>query len=340
MTTMNALVCQEPKKLIWAQRDIPVPGNNDALIKIKTVGICGTDIHAWSGNQPFFNYPRVLGHEICGEVVSVGENINTLRAGQQVAVIPYVACQQCPACLSGRTNCCEAISVIGVHQDGGFSEYLCVPASNLLLVEGLDPEAAALIEPFAISAHAVRRAAVQPDDDVLVVGAGPIGLGAAAIAHADGARVVVADTSATRREHVTAFLGLPTIDPAADDFTDRLRAQFSGALAQTVIDATGNQHAMNNSVNVIRHGGSIVFVGLFKGELSFSDPEFHKKETTMMGSRNATGEDFAKVGRLMAQGKLNARMMLTHRYAFRELAEIYEPGVINNRRLIKGVIAF
>lgn len=340
MTTMNTLVCQEPKKLIWAQRNIPVPGANEALIKIKTVGICGTDIHAWGGNQPFFSYPRVLGHEICGEVVSVGANINSLHPGQQVAVIPYVACQQCPACLSGRTNCCEAISVIGVHQDGGFSEYLCVPVSNLLLAEGLDPEAAALIEPFAISAHAVRRAAVQPGDDVLVVGAGPIGLGAAAIAHADGARVVVADTSPARREHVAEFLGLPTVDPAAADFNDRLRAQFDGALAKTVIDATGNQHAMNNSVNLIRHGGSIVFVGLFKGDLTFSDPEFHKKETTLMGSRNATGEDFAKVGRLMAEGKLNARMMLTHRYAFRDLAEIYEPGVINNRRLIKGVIAF
>lgn len=340
MTTMNTLVCQEPKKLIWAQRNIPVPGANEALIKIKTVGICGTDIHAWGGNQPFFSYPRVLGHEICGEVVAVGENINTLHPGQQVAVIPYVACQQCPACLSGRTNCCEAISVIGVHQDGGFSEYLCVPVSNLLLAEGLDPEAAALIEPFAISAHAVRRAAVQPGDDVLVVGAGPIGLGAAAIAHADGARVVVADTSTARREHVAGFLGLPTVDPAAADFSDRLRAQFDGALAKTVIDATGNQHAMNNSINLIRHGGSIVFVGLFKGELTFSDPEFHKKETTLMGSRNATGEDFARVGRLMAEGKLNARMMLTHRYAFRDLAEIYEPGVINNRRLIKGVIAF
>ena len=340
MTTMNTLVCQEPKKLIWARRDIPIPGENEALIKIKTVGICGTDIHAWGGNQPFFNYPRVLGHEICGEVVSVGENINTLHPGQQVAVIPYVACRQCPACLSGRTNCCEAISVIGVHQDGGFSEYLSVPVTNLLLAEGIDPEAAALIEPFAISAHAVRRAAVQPGDEVLVVGAGPIGLGAAAIAHADGARVVVADTSASRREHVAGCLGLATVDPAAADYTDELRAQFNGALAQTVIDATGNQHAMNNSVNLIRHGGSIVFVGLFKGDLTFSDPEFHKKETTMMGSRNATEEDFAKVGRLMAQGKLNARMMLTHRYAFRELAEIYEAGVINNPQLIKGVIAF
>jgi 2-desacetyl-2-hydroxyethyl bacteriochlorophyllide A dehydrogenase len=256
-----------------------------------------------------------------------------------VAVIPYVACQQCPACLSGRTNCCEKISVIGVHQDGGFSEYLSVPVTNLLDAQGIDPQAAALIEPYAISAHAVRRAAVAPGEQVLVVGAGPIGLGRQRLpkpmAHRWWSPIPV-----RRAEHVVSRLGLPVIDPSAEDFDAQLRAQFGGSLAQKVIDATGNQHAMNNTVNLIRHGGSIVFVGLFKGDLQFSDPEFHKKETTMMGSRNATPEDFAKVGRLMSEGKLTADMMLTHRYAFATLAEIYERDVINNRELIKGVITF
>ncbi len=308
MSTMNVLICQQPKELVWKQREIPIPGDNEALIKIKSVGICGTDIHAWGGNQPFFSYPRVLGHEICGEIVGLGKNIADLKNGQQVAVIPYVACQQCPACKSGRTNCCEKISVIGVHQDGGFSEYLSVPVANILPADGIDPQAAALIEPFAISAHAVRRAAIAPGEQVLVVGAGR--------------------------------LELPVLDPSAEDFDAQLRAQFGGSLAQKVIDATGNQHAMNNTVNLIRHGGTVVFVGLFKGELQFSDPEFHKKETTMMGSRNATPEDFAKVGRLMAEGKITADMMLTHRYPFATLAETYERDVINNRELIKGVITF
>ena len=161
MTSMNTLVCQEPKKFHWEKRQIPIPGDDEVLIKIKTVGICGTDIHAWGGNQPFFSYPRVLGHEICGEIIGLGKNILNLKSGQQVAVIPYVACRQCPACLSGRTNCCEKISVIGVHRDGGFSEYLSVPVKNLLVVDDVEPEAAALIEPFAISAHAVRRAAIR-----------------------------------------------------------------------------------------------------------------------------------------------------------------------------------
>lgn len=340
MSIINTLVCQEPKKLIWEKRSISEPNSNEAKIKIKTVGICGTDIHAWGGNQPFFSYPRVLGHEICGEIVQLGSNKSEFKVGQQVAVIPYVACQKCPSCLSGRTNCCENISVIGVHQDGGFADYLNVPVTNLLPAEGIAPEAAALIEPFAISAHAVRRAAVQTDEAILVVGAGPIGLGVAAIAHADGAQVVVADTSEARRNHVDKYLSLPTVDPSADNFEEQLKQLFAGALPLKVIDATGNQHAMNNTVNLIRHGGTIVFVGLFKGNLQISDPDFHKKETTMMGSRNATPEDFEKVGRLMANNQLNAEMMLTHHYQFTSLAEIYEQEVINNRELIKGVIHF
>lgn len=340
MPKINTLICQKPKELVWKQYEMPIPGGDEVLIKIKSVGICGTDIHAWGGNQPFFSYPRVLGHEICGEIVELGKDIADLKNGQQVAVIPYIACQQCPVCKSGRTNCCESISVIGVHQDGGFSEYLSVPEANILPADGIDPQAAALIEPFAISAHAVRRAAVAPGEQVLVIGAGPIGLGAAAIAKVDGAQVVVVDTSPARREHVIRHLELPVLDPFAEDFDDQLRAQFGGSLAQKVIDATGNQHAMNNTVNLIRHGGTVVFVGLFKGDLQISDPEFHKKEATIMGSRNATPEDFAKVWRLMAEGKITAGMMLTHRYPFATLAETYERDVINNRELIKGVVTF
>ena len=295
MTTMKTLVCEQPTKLVYQRRLVPIPAAQEVVIKIITVGICGTDIHAWSGHQPFFSYPRVLGHEICGEIVSVGNNTTDWQVGQRVAVMPYISCHRCGACQSGKTNCCENISVMGVHQDGGFCEYLSVPIGNLLAVDDVAPEAAALIEPFAISAHAVRRAGIAADDQLLVVGAGPIGLGVAAIAKADGAQVVVADTSAERRRHVEQVLQLPTLDPQDERF---------------------------------------------KGDLQFSDPEFHKKETTLMGSRNATSEDFAKVGRLMAAGKITAQMMLSHHFDFDSLAEHYEAQVINNKQLIKGVIHF
>ncbi|MBD9646676.1 zinc-binding alcohol dehydrogenase family protein [Pantoea sp. PNT02] len=340
MTTMKTLVVAKPRQMVWQQRAKPTPAAHEVLIKPIAAGICGTDIHAWAGNQPFFSYPRVLGHELCGEVVELGSQTSGFRLGQRVALIPYVACQQCDACLSGKTNCCEKISVIGVHQDGGFCEYLSVPTSNLLAVDEVDPEAAALIEPFAISAHAVRRAAVTADEQVLVVGAGPIGLGVAAIAAAAGANVVVADTSEQRRAHVAQKLGLATVNPLDADFEAQLRAEFGGRLPAKVIDATGSPAAMNGAVKLIRHGGTIVFVGLHKGDLVIPDIEFHKKETTLLGSRNATLEDFAKVGELMANGQLCADMMLNRHYDFSTLAERFEADVINNRELIKGVIHF
>jgi len=335
---MKSIVCVEPYKLIYRDVEKPTIEEKEVLIQVKAIGICGTDIHAFTGNQPFFDYPRVLGHEVCGEVTELGSAITKFKLGDKVALIPYVSCNQCPSCLSGRTNCCENISVIGVHQNGAFGEYLAVPEDNALPVGDVDAITASLIEPFSISAHAVRRASVQPGDDVLVVGAGPIGLGVAAIAKADGANVVIADTSPERRAHVQNTLSLPTIDPSQADSDAAIRKHFSGSLAQKVIDATGNARAMNNAVNLIRNGGTIVFVGLFKGNLEFSDPDFHKKETTMMGSRNATHEDFEKVVRLMKSGDISSEMMLTHKFNFLEIADNFNEQVVSNKDLLKGVI--
>lgn len=338
---MKSLICEKPYQLNYVEQSMPVVKPTELLVKVSAVGICGTDIHAYTGNQPFFSYPRILGHELCGVVCELGSYVEpNFVVGDKVALIPYVSCFECPSCLSGKTNCCENISVIGVHQDGGFCEYLTVPQNNVLKVNGVDNATAALIEPFAISAHSVRRANVKPGEAVLVVGAGPIGLGAAAIAAADGATVVVADTQAERRAHVESELNLPTLNPMDETFHEDLKQIFAGSLAQTVIDATGNPHAMNGAVNHIRHGGKIVFVGLFKGNLEISDPDFHKKETTLMGSRNATMEDFSKVQQLMEKGILTSNMMLTHSFEFGTIGHNYEEAVVNNKDLLKGVIHF
>ncbi|OOF63541.1 zinc-binding alcohol dehydrogenase family protein [Rodentibacter sp. Ppn85] len=334
---MRSLVCKNPFQLSFEERDIPELKDDEVLIQVAAVGICGTDIHAYAGNQPFFEYPRVLGHEVSGKITAIGKQVQDFKVGQRIALVPYLSCGKCDACLSGKTNCCESISVLGVHQDGGFSEFLAAPASNVLpIASNVNDITAALIEPFAISAHAVRRAQLSEGTDVLVVGAGPIGLGAAAIAHADGANVVIADTSRERCIHIQKHLDVPTVNP----LNEKVEDYFNGRLPLVVIDATGNQKAMNNTVNLIRHGGRIVFVGLFKGMLEFNDPDFHKKETTMMGSRNATKEDFEKVQYLMSEGKISADMMLTHTFKYDELVDIYEEKITKNKTLIKSVILY
>lgn len=338
---MKQLVCEKPYEMTYKQTEIPKVKDNEVLIKVLSVGVCGTDIHAYTGNQPFFSYPRVLGHELSGDIVECGAgSTDNFQIGERVALVPYVACYECPSCISGKPNCCENISVIGVHQDGGFGEYLVAPKANVIKVGNVDPVTASLIEPFAISAHSVRRAQVKKGEDILVVGAGPIGLGAAAIAKADGAHVVVADTQELRREKVRLNLDLPTVNPLDKDFEEQLRSHFNGHLASTVIDATGSAFAMNGAVKHIRNGGKIVFVGLFKGNLEIDDPEFHKKETTIMGSRNATREDFEKVCSLMQKGAINSEMMLTHRFNFSDIGERYQSDIVDNKELLKGVIIF
>lgn len=338
---MKTLVCTEPKNLEYVTRVKPEPKSNEVVLKVKAVGICGTDIHAWAGVQPFFEYPRVLGHEIFGVIDSVGSNVTNLQKDQRAIVMPYVSCGKCDACLNGKTNCCENISVIGVHQDGGFSEFLTVPADNILPVDdNVSADAAAFIEPFSISAHAVRRANIKPGHNVLVVGSGPIGLGAAAVAKANGGNVVVADISKERQAFIEDKLELKTVNPMDDNFEESLRNAFGGRLPLKVLDATGNMHSMNNAVNLISHGGDIVFIGLHKGDVTFKDTEFHKKETTMMGSRNATKEDFQHVINLMSQGILSYKLMLTHKFKFDTLANVYEEEVVNNKNLFKGIIEF
>ncbi|TNG97095.1 zinc-binding alcohol dehydrogenase family protein [Pasteurellaceae bacterium USgator11] len=334
---MKSLVCKEPFSLEYQEKPAPIATDNEVVIKVSVVGICGTDIHAYQGNQPFFEYPRVLGHEVCGSIVALGSQVKAYKIGERVALVPYLSCGQCIACQNGKTNCCEKISVMGVHQDGGFSELLAIPQTNIIpIADNVDDISAALIEPFAISAHAVRRAQVNQNSNVLVIGAGPIGLGAAAIAMADGAKVVVADTSEERRRHIQKKLNVAVVDPLSEKIED----YFDNILPEIVIDATGNRHSMNNAVNLICHGGIIVFVGLFKGDLVIHDPDFHKKETTLMGSRNATQEDFIKVQRLMSEGKICSTMMLSDTFNYADLADIYEEKIVKNKNLVKGVILY
>lgn len=340
MEKIKSLVTTKPGKMEWEMREKATLAKGEVLVKITAAGICGTDIHAWGGTQPFFSYPRVLGHELCGIVADTNVEGQSFDLGQQVTVVPYISCGYCAACENGKTNCCEKISVIGVHQDGGFCESLTVPAENLLAVSNASSETAALIEPFSIGMHAVRRAKIEKGEAVLVVGAGPIGLGIAAISKINGAKVVVADTSSIRRMHAKDKLDLITVDPSSKSINLELSEIFGEALPSTIIDATGNPVAMNNSINFVCHGGTIVFVGLHKGNIVIPDSDFHKKEITLIGSRNATHSDFKQVQDLMTSGQINADIMLNKFLSFSSLAKDFESKIINDKNLIKAVVHF
>ncbi len=338
---MKTLICNKAFDMEYIERALPKVESREVLIKVKAVGICGTDIHAYTGKQPFFSYPRVFGHEICGEIVEVGEGCRKSKIGERIAVIPAVSCGKCSACRQGKTNCCENISLYGVHQDGGFCEYLAVYEKNTITVpEEMSDIAAAFTECFAIGAHALRRAQLKKGENILIIGAGPIGIGTAAIAKAEGANIVVADIDESRRKHIENILSLPTVNPRLGTYENDLKSHFNGESADAVFDITGNKASMSASVDLINHGGRLIFVGLYIGDLILDDPTFHKKETTLLASRNATAQDFEKVISLYKTGDLSENILLSHRYKFDEIGKSYAKDIVKNNDLIKAAILF
>ena len=313
---MKTLVCEKPGLLQYSEQPLPVLTKGNAIIKIKRIGICGTDLHAFEGTQPYFSYPRILGHELAADLVEA-DGATDFVPGEALTFIPYFSCGTCIACRTGKPNCCTSIKVCGVHIDGGMAEYLSVPVDTLIKNRGLSYDELALVEPLAIGAHGIRRAAVQPGEFVLVTGAGPIGLAAMEFARIAGAQVIASDMNEARLAFCKEKIGIPhIIHPAQDNIAEELYAITGGDMPSVVIDATGSQRAINGALQWLAHGGRYVLIGLQKDELIFSHPEFHKRETTLMSSRNATRADFEYVMDCIGKKWINPAVYITHRVAF------------------------
>ncbi|PCF94585.1 zinc-binding alcohol dehydrogenase family protein [Vreelandella nigrificans] len=337
---MQVLVCSKPHHLELRHSDRPECAAGHAIVRIRRVGICGTDIHAYGGNQPYFEYPRVLGHELAGDVVDIADDQSHQLLGKQVYVIPYLHCGECRACQQHKTNCCQNMQVIGVHKDGGMAEYLAVPTTHLVVSETLSIDQLALVECMAIGAHAVRRSALQGGELAVIVGAGPIGMGVLQVAKSLGARTLMVDTNASRLAFCRDVLGADAIaDPQDADVAVQISAMNSGALADVVFDATGNPRAMQAGFDLAGHGGRYVLVSVVKADITFSDPDFHKKELTLIASRNATREDFDCVVSLMESGHINARAMITHRAPLAEVPSQMPQWCDPANQVIKAMIS-
>lgn len=336
---MKILSCTSPHRFDYGELPEPVLEKDHAIIKIKRIGICGTDLHAYEGTQPFFSYPRILGHELSGELVDF-DNAPGFEKGEAVSIMPYFYCGTCIACRKGKPNCCANINVFGVHIDGGMKEYISVPSKYLLHGEGLSFDELALVEPLAIGAHGVRRADVQKDDFVLVIGAGPIGLGTMELARIAGGKVIALDINEQRLEFCKNQLKVhATINALATDVTEQLSNITGGDMPTKVIDATGNLRAINNAINYLAHGGNYVLIGLQKEPFSFSHPEFHKRESTLMSSRNATQEDFEHVIKSMMAGLVNPKNYITHQVGFDEVIANFDSWLKPETGVIKAMVS-
>ncbi|MDQ2863381.1 MAG: zinc-binding alcohol dehydrogenase family protein [Bacteroidota bacterium] len=335
---METLVCIEPGHFEYQSVAKPELTKGNAIIKIKRIGICGTDLHAFEGTQPYFEYPRILGHEVAGELVEA-DDAPGFKIGESVTFIPYFSCGECIACRMGKPNCCSNIKVCGVHEDGGMAEYLSVPSASLVHGDGLSFDELALVEPLAIGAHGVTRAEIRKGEYVLVVGAGPIGLGAMEFARISGAHVIALDTNKNRLQFCKNKLEvLHTINALSDDVINQLMNITNGDMPTVVIDATGNLKAINNEFQYLAHGGRYVLIGLQKGEICFSHPEFHKREATLMSSRNATRKDFNHVISVIKSKQINPLIFITQKVLFENVKEEFPHMLRSENGLIKAMI--
>jgi 2-desacetyl-2-hydroxyethyl bacteriochlorophyllide A dehydrogenase len=335
---MKALVCTKPGILEYVDRPDPPLTPGHAIVEIKNICICGTDLHAFEGTQPYFTYPRILGHELSGILIDFDQAPGFHR-GDTVTFLPYINCGHCIACRNGKTNCCANLQVLGIHIDGGMVDYLSVPSRLLMHAQGLNMTELAMVEPLAIGAHGIRRAAVQPGEFVLVVGAGPIGLGTMEFARLQGGKVIAMDTNPGRLEFCRKNLGVyRTIEGDKADITEQLMEITEGDMLPVVIDATGNRHAINQGLQYLAHGGRYVLIGLQKEALIFSHPEFHKRETTLLSSRNATKTDFDWVVQSVREKKIQPLSFISKRVKFIDVASGLPDWVKPSGNLIKVVV--
>jgi 2-desacetyl-2-hydroxyethyl bacteriochlorophyllide A dehydrogenase len=316
---MQQWICNQPGVLVSQEAEMPQRTPGFSLLRVRNIGICGTDIHAFAGNQPFFSYPRILGHELAVEIVES----DTFSPGELATIIPYFNCATCGACVAGKPNCCENIQVFGVHTDGGMREYIVVEDRYILPGNGLSADELALVEPLSIAAHGLRRAELKAGEKVLVMGAGPIGLFTILLAKIQGALVEVAEPNKARLQFCAENLGV---------------SEASAGAFSTVIDATGNLHAIESGFAKMAHGGKYVLIGLQKQAISFSHPEFHKREATLMSSRNATLEDFHYVMNLFRDGKIKADTFISHRFTKNQVPDIFAKMNEPNQQVIKAMI--
>jgi len=337
---MKAVVLQGPGEFRLLEAAPPgEPGEGQALVRVRRIGICGTDLHAFDGSQPFLDYPRILGHELGVEVVAVGENALGLRPGDACVVEPYFSCGHCIACRRGKTNCCTDMQVLGVHMDGGMQEYILLPASSLLKSATLTFEQLALVETLSIGAHALAQAGLQPQEPILVVGAGPIGMSIIASARAAGHEVSVLEPNPIRVEFCRRHLGVRTfVDPCAEPISG-LKAALGGDLPTAIFDATGNRRSMMSTFKYAAHGAKLVFVGFSFGEISFDNPEFHRRELTLIGSRNATRADLRRCISLLEQGKIDTAPWITHRLTLEQLPGAFPRLLDPASGVIKALVA-
>lgn len=335
---MKTILIDEPYKISVTDTDKPVPGEGEALLKVLYGGICGADVASFTGNQPFTTYPRIPGHEFSAQVISVPANDRGIRPGDIVTCNPYFNCTTCYSCRRGFVNCCTDNRTMGVQRDGAYREYITMPVERIIPGRGLSARELALVEPFTISYHALHRAKIHEGDNVLIIGAGPIGLFATLAAKAQGAKVYVADILDGRLDKALAFGADGVINSAATDLAEEAGKLTGGNGFDTCVEACGSNVTFLACIDCVAFAGNIILIGNGKKETTFLHSILLKKELNVFGSRNSLTSDFEAVIGLIADKKADVLNMVSKVYPIAQAADAFDALVHNDGSLAKVLI--
>ena len=337
---MKAIEITTPFEIKVIDKDAPKLAEGEALLRVLYCGICGADVASYTGNQPFTTYPRIPGHEFSAQIVEIPENDKGLKAGDIITCNPYFNCGECYACKRGIVNACHDNQTMGVQRDGSFQEYITMPVERIICGKGLGAKELALIEPFSISAHALSRAEVKEGDNLLIMGAGPIGLFALIKAKAMGARVAIADLLESRLELAKEYGADLIINNKTDNFDEKCNEFTDGCGFDVCVEACGAPVTFLSCIDRAAHGANIILIGNGKKETTFVHSIILKKELNIFGSRNSFTKDFEELIDLVASGKVDILKMVSGVYDTDNAKEAFDALANNDGSLAKLLIKF
>lgn len=314
MRRMKAIVIDAPGELTLKEIERPFPAPGEVLVQLKFVGFCGSDLSTYLGKNPMVAYPRIPGHEISGLIAELGEEVPEGYAiGDAVTVVPYTNCGKCASCRRGRTYACRNNQTLGVQRHGAMQEYISVPWEKILQAPGLNELELAMVEPLTVGFHAIRRGRVEPSDVVMVLGCGMIGAGAIAGAAGRGARVIAVDIDDHKLELASLLGASHLINSLSSDLHAELERLTGGDGPDVVIEAAGNPLTYRAAVDEVAFTGRVVCIGYAGSEVSFATKLFVQKEIDILGSRNASPEDFREVIAYLEKGTFPLERMITEK---------------------------
>ena len=338
---MRAIQIAAPKELKRIEIPEPSePGPGMALVRTHRMGVCGTDVSCYLGKFPFFDFPRIPGHELGVEVLALGPGVEHLSVGDRCSVEPYMNCGTCYACRKGAGNCCTQLKVIGVMMDGGLCDRFIVRADKLHPSKRLTMDQLALVETLAIGCHACQRSNAIRQDRVLLIGAGPIGIATLEFVRLTGAEITVMDMNASRLDFVEQTYGINNrilVSPT-DSGMDTAKRYTQQDLYDVVIDATGNPHSMSGALQFVAPTGRLIYVGITQEQIAFKHPALHRPEVSLLASRNALPKDFPYIIGLIESGTIKTDPWITHRTGFEEVVRDFDSFTRPETGVLKAVI--